>query len=197
LRLFSLSPREARAGREPERGVVKKGIPPPPTLSSLLRREEREKRTGGNGVKLNRPHPNTAGIVGLASLLAVPEFTQKDFDSLGVQNVAAYARWGARDGFAWTRNPQGCQKLAGGRAPATPPEPRPHGDSHPGGVPELVAHHCPRGRPPSHTAGTLSGCGRLLCPVTGGVVAVLLNPRLSSASPSDSNALPLAFSIRP
>jgi hypothetical protein len=45
MRVFSLSPREERTGREPERGAIqKRKYLLSPALSSLLRREEREKR---------------------------------------------------------------------------------------------------------------------------------------------------------
>src|SRR5881394_1569821 len=42
-RVLPLSPREARAGRDLERGASKINFLLSPTLSSLLRREEREK----------------------------------------------------------------------------------------------------------------------------------------------------------
>jgi hypothetical protein len=51
--MFSLSPREARVGREPERGAIQEKLLLFPALSSLLRREEREKagRPGGYGTQ--------------------------------------------------------------------------------------------------------------------------------------------------
>jgi len=42
--MFSLSPREAGVGREPERGAIQEKNLLSPTLSSLVPREEREKR---------------------------------------------------------------------------------------------------------------------------------------------------------
>jgi len=76
-------------------------------------------------------------------------------------------------------NLKGCQNLAGGWAPATPPDPRANWNRTPEGCQKCVAQS--QGGPPPQASGTLPGCIHHLPSVRGcrrPDLSGLLNPRL-------------------